>query len=111
MDKSNIIFIDMLMFEKDVDPEDWGVIITMLNPDDPRPAKVQLDEGYKDCGGWRPQDGFKFDDRTGWMTYPGDPPFKPRSGIRLREELIVLYPYDYVGIIQPDGKFEICRMD
>jgi hypothetical protein len=111
MDKSNITFIDMLMFEKDVEPEDWGIIITMIDPDDLRPAKVQLDEGYQHGGGWRHQDGFKYDSKTGWMTYPGDPPFKPRSAIRLREELVVLYPFGYIAIVQPDGSFEISRMD
>lgn len=45
------------------------------------------------------------------MTYPGDPPFKPLSAIRIRDELVVLYPYGYVGIVQPDGAFEISRMD
>jgi hypothetical protein len=111
MDDSNVTYIDMLMFDKNAQPEDWGIILTMLDSEDLRPAKVQLDEGYQHGGGWRPQEGFKFDDKTGWMSYPGDPPFKPLSGIRLRDELIVLYPYGYVGIIQPDSSFEIARMD
>jgi hypothetical protein len=110
--KTKIAYIEMLIFEKGFDPEDFGLILTMLDSNDRRSAKEQLDEGYQHGGGWRPQEGFKFDKHTGAMTYPGDPPFKPRAAIKLRHELVVLYPFDYVAIM-PDDKstFEICRMD
>lgn len=39
MDDSNITYIEMLMFDPKAQPEDWGIIITMLDGKDPRPAK------------------------------------------------------------------------
>jgi hypothetical protein len=109
--KARVIYIDMIMFDKTTQPEDWGLVLTMLDTEDPRTAKEQLDAGYQHGGGWRHQDGFVHDAHTGSMAFPGDPPFEPRAAIRLRKELIVLYPYGYIAIIQPDHSFEICRMD
>jgi hypothetical protein len=102
--------IEMLIIDPRSSPEDWGLILGMIDPSDPRPAREQLDEGYQPSG-WHPQEGFKFNPKTGVMSYPGDPPFSPLSAIPLRDEMIVLYPYSYVAIIQKDSKFEIARMD
>lgn len=91
--------------------EDFGLIPHMLAEGDPRPAKEQLDAGYQHGGGWRPQQGFTRDPSSGALKYPGDPPMKMLGAIPLHDEMVVLYPYGYVCIVQPDESFEIARMD
>jgi len=109
---SGPIVLEMLVIDPRSSPEDWGLILGMLDNNDPRPAREQLDEGYQPSG-WHPQEGFKLNADTGVMSYPGDPPFKPLSAIPLHDgkEMVVLYPYSYVAILQLDGSFEIARMD
>lgn len=89
-----------------------GSIPGWLDVDDPRPAREQLDEGYKFAGGWQPMQspGLKISDRNA-MLYPGDPPQAPLAMAMLRDEVVILYPHGFVGIIQPDRSFEVCRMD
>jgi len=91
-------------------PEHLGLVPGFLSDDDPRPAREQFDAHYAHGGGWRPQSGFRFG-RKYLLIYPGDPPMLPIARTRLRNELIMLYPYAYVAIVQPDQSFEICRMD
>jgi|SRR5215471_1888501 len=88
--------------------EHWGYIPLWLSDDDPRPAKEQLNSGY--VSGWRPFKGFTMNAQEA-LVYPGDPPQRPIAEIKLREERIILYPSAWVAIIQPDGSFEVCRMD
>lgn len=89
---------------------------TFFSPDDPRPARQQIDERYI-YGGWKPQPGFRLpaikEIRTHiqFMAYPGDPLFWERARARLRDEWILLFDYDYVAIIQPDlQNFEVARI-
>jgi hypothetical protein len=77
-----------------------------LYENDPRPAKVQLDERY--VGGFMSFPDFELVD--GCMVYPGDPPMRPIAEAMLRHERIVLYEGEWVAIIQPDNSFEIARM-
>lgn len=87
-----------------------GFIPDMLSEADPRPAREQLDTGYAHGGGWRPFPGFELRPDNS-LKYPGDPAMKPVASAQLRDELILVYPYAWVAIIQPDRVFEICRMD
>jgi hypothetical protein len=84
---------------------------TFLVIEDERKAAEQFNERYK-FGGWRPfgQDKFKLMENH-LLKYPGDPPQQPLAITHLRDELILLYPSDVVVIKQPDGSFEVCRMD
>lgn len=91
-------------------PEMLGYIPLFLDEDDPRPAREQLDSNYGHGGGFRPQAGFEMMP-NGDLTYPGDPPFAPLAETKLRDEIIRVYNYAYVAIIQPDGSFVVCRMD
>ena len=91
-------------------PDITGLIPMMLDEDDPRPAKEQLDGNYQHGGGWRPMKNFKADDDL-TLRYPGDPPMKPRAMMLLRNERIVVYDYGFVAIVQKDGGFEVARMD
>ena len=88
-----------------------GLIPFWLDPDDPRPAREQLNEHYAHGGGWRPQAGFKFNKRDMSVRFPGDPPFRPIAMMKFRDEKIIAYQYAYFMILQKDGSFEICRMD
>lgn len=91
-----------------------GVIPLMLLPDDPRPAREQLDEGYAHGGGWRKFEGFTLtgDSTSNFrLTYPDDPPYKPQAWTLLRGELVMVFPHSWVCIVQPDGKYEVARMD
>jgi hypothetical protein len=94
-------------------PEDWGIIPTFLDPDDPRPAKEQFDAHY--MGGWNPFPGFTWDKETETLTYGeganADPPLKPISMLLFRNEVVVLFPGSWVMIIQLDDSWEISRMD
>ena len=94
-----------------VQPDDLGLLTGMLSEVDERPAREQLHENYQHGGGWRPMEGFKLDRRHLLLTYPEDPPYRPLACCQLRNELIVVYPYSWVAIIQPDHSFEVCRMD
>ena len=91
-------------------PDDFGLIPLMLNEDDPSPAREQLDRQYQHGGGWQPFAGFKLL-RNHSIKYPGDPELKPLAIMRLRGEMIAVYPHAWVMILQKDGSFEICRMD
>lgn len=89
--------------------EDWGFIPSFLDFDDPRPVREQFDEHY--MGGWNKFDGFTWDSASGTLTYPGDPPMKFLSGIWFRDERILLFPHAWVMVVQPDGSWEVARMD
>jgi len=89
--------------------EQLGYLPGFLNEDDPRPAAEQYDANY--VGGWRPLDGWAFDPREMLLKYPGDPPLEPFAATRLRDEMILFFPYAQVMVWQPDGSFEVARMD
>jgi hypothetical protein len=89
---------------------DLGFLPGMLSDADPRPAREQIEANYQHGGGWRPQTGFTLHANYR-LKYPGDPPLRPRAMTNLRHEMIVLYDHDYLGIYQPDGSFEVARVD
>lgn len=83
-----------------------GFLPTFLSDDDPRSARGQFAAAY----GWKPFKGFeKGVDNS--LTYPGDPPQPVLAQTKLQDELICYYPHSWVAIIQPDGSYEVCRMD
>ena len=47
----------------------------------------------------------------GNMQYPGDPETILLAEGRLRDEIIRIYVRAWVAIVQPDGTFEVSRMD
>ena len=101
----NIVFYDAM-----ADMETLGFIPHWLNEADARPAAEQLNENYSHGGGWRPFDGFELLP-DGSIQYPGDPPYRPLAEILFRRERIVFFAHSWIMIVQPDGSFEICRMD
>lgn len=92
-------------------PTNLGFLPSMLSVSDPRPAREQFDERYKYGGGWQPVRGFELDAKSRALLYPGDPPMKPVATAQLRDEMILVYPYSFVAVVQADGSFEAARMD
>jgi hypothetical protein len=89
-------------------PEMLGIIPTFFNEGDDRPARAQIDSAY--IGGWSPMPGFKMLP-NGNLSYPGDPPVILLAESRLRDEVIRFYDHAWVAVIQPDGSFEVSRLD
>lgn len=102
-----MINFESLILNRNVDA---GILPYMLSEHDPRPAKEQFNTGYSHGGGWSPFLGHNLTADNS-MTYPGDQPMWPIAKAQLRDELILLYPHDWVAIIQPDRSFEVCRMN
>jgi hypothetical protein len=90
-------------------PDHVGIIPHWLDESDMRNAREQLDEHYQHGGGWHPFTGFKLKGMN--LTYSGDPPLKPLAIMKFRDETIAIYRYGWVMILQPNGSFEVCRMD
>lgn len=86
-----------------------GYIPTFLYEDDPRPAAEQFNERYANGGGWNPMNKWEFSDDC--IQYPGDPPYSPIAIASLRGERILVYQHSWVCIVQPDGSFQVSRMD
>jgi len=88
-----------------------GYIPQFLLGHDPRSAAEQFNERYAHGGGWRPFDGFVLNHENGSIKYPGDPAYEPVAMIEFRDERIYIYPHAWVLILQPDGSYEVARMD
>ena len=99
------------MLNPKIRPEHLGFLPSFLDDDNPAPAKQQLNDNYGHGGGWSPFKGFTFSPGTFDLCYPGDPPQKLVAETYLREEHILLYDCAWVVIIQPDGSWEVARMD
>ena len=91
-------------------PDHVGLIPHWLDESDKRPARDQLDEHYQHGGGWRPFEGFKLTPNRS-LEYDGDEPLRPLALMKFRDEFVAVYNYGWVMILQPDGSFEVCRMD
>jgi hypothetical protein len=91
------------------DPEYWGLIPGFLSEDNPKTAREQFNDQYQ--GGFNNFNGFKYDNARKILTYPGDPPMRALGTMKFRDETIHLFPHAWVLIEQPDGKWEVARMD
>ncbi len=90
-----------------------GLIPSFLSEDDPRPAVEQIHENYAHGGGWSDFEGFDLRHRNGLfeLHYPGDPSYREVSRAKLRDELIVLFAYSWIAVIQPDDTYRIAKID
>jgi hypothetical protein len=88
-----------------------GLIPSFLDEADPRPAAEQFNERYAFGGGWQPMEGFVREPRTNKLKYPGYPPLFPLALIPFRDEVILIYQFAWVMIIQPDNSWVVARMD
>lgn len=89
-------------------PRHLGFIPSFLSEDDPRPAKEQFNENY--ISGWSPLRSFTMG-KGHVLNHPEDPPMRPLARLQFREELILFYEYAWVAVVQPDGSFEVSRLD
>jgi hypothetical protein len=103
--------IHFTMLDHRATQDDLGFIPMFLNPRDTRSAKEQFNTAYAHGGGWRKFEGFTMRASDRAIKYPGDPAFKPLAEGKLRNETILVYPHAWVAIVQPDGTYEIARMD
>jgi hypothetical protein len=99
-------------------PDALGFLPYFLSEANPAPAREQLHKAYAHGGGWHDFEGFTLvrpadnpEPLTWQLQYPGDPAYSALAFTRLRDETIVLFRYSWVAIVQPDGSFNVARMD
>jgi hypothetical protein len=85
-----------------------GFIPSFLDEGDPRPAKEQINTNY--IGGWNPIPGFVIR-QNGNLGYPDDPDMHLLAEGRFRDEVLRFYECELLGIKQPNGTWEIARLD
>jgi hypothetical protein len=85
-----------------------GFLPSFLDEEDPRSAREQFNTNY--ISGWNPTPGFKMQ-ANGDLSYSKDLPTKLLMEARFRDETIRFYQHAWVAVIQPDGSYEISRMD
>lgn len=88
-----------------------GFLPSFFDAYDPRSAKEQIDDNYSRFSGgrWSPINGFQvFPDG---LLYPGDPKMPLLAEAKLRDEVLKFYDCSWLGIFQPDGTYEISRVD
>lgn len=103
----------MLKFEMkhpEMTEEHLGLIPMFLSPYDPDPAAKQINDNYQHGGGWRPFQGFIMLP-DGGIRYGKDPVLQVLAEAKLRDEIIRFYDSAWVSITQPDGSYEISRVD
>jgi len=93
-----------------------GFIPSFLSIEDERPASQQIAASY--ISGWPVfhnssyKDGFKLmEDGSMSIKYPGDPATLCLYMTKLRDEYIYFYQHAWLRISQPDGSWEIARLD
>jgi len=95
-----------------VQPEMLGFVPTFLSEDDERTAAQQFDSNYRHGGGWRPFGRWVLDEVSHVLKYPGDPPLEPLAFAKPHgKETVIFYEHAIVCIVQPDGSFEVARLD
>jgi len=86
-----------------------GYIPDMISEADPRPAREQIDANYRHGGGWSSFKGHVM--KPNGLQYPGDPLVPLLYEATLRDETIRFYDCAWVAIVQPDGSYDIARID
>lgn len=103
--------IRFLALSPNVTADHLGLLPMFFDEEDERPAREQLDANYQHGGGWRPGTKWTLDHKTMALHYPGDPALHPLAIGHLREEIIVVYEYGVVAIVQNNWTFEAARVD
>lgn len=87
-----------------------GFIPGFFDIDNPLLAAQQIDRAYGHGGGWRPFMGFALM-KNGDLKYPEDPPTKLLYRSFLRDEALFFYQHSWFRIEQPDGGWQVARLD
>lgn len=101
----------MIHFIKLVPGIDVGYLPTFFSPEDPRPAREQINQNYAHGGGWHPTSGFKMKPDSWRVKFPGDPVLYPLAYAKLRDETLIFYEHEWLAILQLDGSFEMARVN
>lgn len=100
-----------------------GLLPEIILADDPRPAKEQFAERYAHGGGWNPM--------SNWLYKPAQPGFPGGASLvynssdeeddaeeypevsrtTVNNETLILFECEFLAIVQPDGSFEVDRVD
>ena len=95
-----------------VEIEHLGLIPMFFREEDPRPAKDQIEERYAHGGGWSPFGQGKWRmTPTGKLKYPGDEALPILAECFLNGETLRFYAMSLLAVVQPNGDFEVCRLD
>ena len=108
--------IQFIPLDPKVTSETLGLIPLFLSTDNSLPAREQFHDNYGHGGGWQPMSGWTLNsDLTLQYGDPeekdADPLLSPLALTKFNDELILIYPYAYVAIVQRNGSFEVSRMD
>lgn len=87
-----------------------GYLPMMFTDLDPKPVAEQIHRNYPHGGGWNSFKGFTKTENQS-LLYPGDPPLRPIAKVWVRNELVLVYPHAWVVVIQPDGSWDVARID
>jgi hypothetical protein len=107
------MFLDWKLLHPDMTLEHLGFIPLIIVAADHRSAKEQIADRYAHGGGWSPYRGFQMV-AGGTLVHPGDyedEELRPLAEATLRDETIRFYDHSWVSIEQPDGSYEVSRMD
>ena len=90
-----------------------GLLPAFFSETNPASAVEQINRHYQHGGGWNAFKGFKIIHSNGLPTlvYPGDPPQLCLAITRFRDETVILFEGNWVCVMQPDGEFEVARID
>jgi hypothetical protein len=98
--------------------DEWlGIIPLFLNERDERPAAAQINDEYAHGGGWRPMGNDKWTLKRDIHELVYDEGsedaehYIPLASAQLRDEKLFFYDCAWVAIVQPDGSFEVARLD
>jgi hypothetical protein len=103
------VSVDVFFLHPRANWDHVGEIPLWLSESDPDSAQQQIHKNYGHGGGWHPMTGFTMESTI--LRYPGDPPFAPLARMQMRGEMIYIYEYGIVAIVQKDGSFEAARID
>lgn len=90
-----------------------GLIPSLISNAFPGKVKDQINENYAHGGGYSAfgHSQWVFDPLTMTLSFPGDPVFTPKASALIGDERVIVYEAGVVAILQPDGSFEVTRMD
>lgn len=89
-----------------------GEVGKRMTEQSPRSAREQI-KGLYPFGGWQVFPDMEHVEHLGGnvLKYPGDPPMLPIARAKLRDEVICIYEAEFWAVFQPDGTFEMSRLD
>lgn len=84
----------------------------LVSSEDSRRIQDQIAENYPYGFGWEPLEGFKLlSPVTGAVLHPDGHLFEPIATAPHGDQIMFLYKYLYIGLLESDGTFEMGRDD